>query len=322
MKETNYFPIINEPYNNHQNEITTNDKLSRTGKNLEGKQKKRIKVGFYEDDLEDRTRRYFGEKNLQKIKKSTILCVGAGAVGNEICKNMGMLGVGHIRLVDFDIVNKSNINRCIFFRPKDHKKLTKVEAVAKRLPRIAPNTKITPYTTRIEEAPQEVYQADLIIMALDNDYARYMLNFANLVSEKPKPLINGAMGRSFVEVDVYLPGKTACAVCLWSEDYYQSIINHQVRLKCDEFFIETMTKFPMISTLTSIVGGIMTVEATKILISQDDLEGYSDTTKGQEPNFGKKLRYDLRTHEMTFGSIMPNPKCVDVTCRAKRRRKE
>jgi len=280
-----------------------------------------VKVGFYEEDIEDRTKRYFGEENLAKIKKSTILCVGAGAVGNEVCKNLGMLGVGHIRIVDFDVVSKSNINRCIFFRAEDHKKISKVDAVAQRLPAIAPNTKVTPYNVRIEEAPQEVYQADLIIMALDNDYARYMLNAGNLMQADPRPIINGAMGRSFIEVQVYYPGKTACAVCLWSEDYYQRVMNHQVVLKCDKFFIETLPKFPMISTLTSIVGGIMAVEATKILISKDQQGTYSDSTKGQEPNFGKMIRYDLRTHDFSFGGIQPNPKCVDVTCRALRRQK-
>ncbi len=279
-----------------------------------------LNVGFYEDDLEDRTRRYFGTDNLQRIKDSTILCVGAGAVGNEVCKNLGMLGVGHIRLVDFDIVSKSNINRCIFFRPEDHKNISKVEAVTKRLPEIAPNTKITPYNVRIEEAPLDVYDADLIIMALDNDYARYMLNFADLMLETPLPIVNGAMGRSFLEAEMYIPGETACAVCLWSEDYYRSIMNHQVTLKCDEFFIDTLPKFPMISTLTSIVGGIMSVEATKILISSDGTGKYPNITKGQEPNFGKMIRYDLRNHELTIGDIMPNPKCVDVTCRARRRK--
>ncbi len=279
-----------------------------------------LNVGFYEDDLEDRTRRYFGTDNLQRIKDSTVLCVGAGAVGNEVCKNLGMLGVGHIRLVDFDIVSKSNINRCIFFRPEDHKNISKVDAVTKRLPEIAPNTKITPYDVRIEEAPLEVYNADLIIMALDNDYARYMLNFADLMLETPLPIVNGAMGRSFLEAEMYIPGETACAVCLWSEDYYRSIMNHQVTLKCDEFFIDTLPKFPMISTLTSIVGGIMSVEATKILISSNGMGKYPNITKGQEPNFGKMIRYDLRNHELTIGDIMPNPKCVDVTCRARRRK--
>ncbi len=280
---------------------------------------KPLHVGFYEDDLEDRTRRYYGIDNLKRIKDSTILCVGAGAVGNEVCKNLGMLGVGHIRLVDFDIVSKSNINRCIFFRPEDHKEISKVEAVTKRLPEIVPNTKITPYNVRIEEAPLEVYDADLIIMALDNDYARYMLNFADLMLEVPIPIVNGAMGRSFLEAEIYLPGDTACAVCLWSEDYYRSIMTHQVTLKCDEFFIDTLPKFPMISTLTSIVGGIMSVEATKILISSDGTGKYPNITKGQEPNFGKMIRYDLRNHELTIGNIMPNPKCVDVTCRARRK---
>lgn len=280
-----------------------------------------ISVGFYEDDLEDRTRRYFGDDNLERIKKSTILCVGAGAVGNEVCKNLGMLGVGHIRLVDFDIVSKSNINRCIFFRPEDHKQISKVDAVAKRLPEIAPNTKITPYDVRIEEAPQEVYQADLIIMALDNDYARYMLNFGDLMLENPLPIVNGAMGRSFLEAEIYIPGETACAVCLWSEDYYRAVMNHQVTIKCDEFFVDTLPKFPMISTLTSIVGGIMSVEATKILISGNGEGKYPNITKGQEPNFGKMIRYDLRNHELTIGNILANLKCVDVTCRARRREK-
>ncbi len=280
---------------------------------------KPLNVGFYEDDLEDRNRRYYGTDNLKRIKDSTILCVGAGAVGNEVCKNLGMLGVGHIRLVDFDIVSKSNINRCIFFRLEDHKNISKVEAVTKRLPEIAPNTKITPYDVRIEEAPLEVYDVDLIIMALDNDYARYMLNFADLMLETPLPIVNGAMGRSFLEAEIYIPGETACAVCLWSEDYYRSIMNHQVTLKCDEFFIDTLPKFPMISTLTSIVGGIMSVEATKILISSDGKGKYPNITKGQEPNFGKMIRYDLRNHELTIGDIMPNPKCVDVTCRARRK---
>ncbi len=283
------------------------------------KKSERLKVSFYEEDIDDRTRRYFGQENLAKIKSSTVLCVGAGAVGNEVCKNLGMLGVGHIRLVDFDVVNKSNINRCIFFRPEDHKKISKVAAVAKRLPELAPNIKITPYNVRIEEAPQEVYKADLIIMALDNDYARYMLNAGNLMQEHPLPMINGAMGRSFIEVQIYYPGQTACAVCLWSEAYYQQVMNHQVILKCDKFFIETLPKFPMISTLTSIVGGIMAVEATKILISKDTRKTYSDITKGQEPNFGKMIRYDLRKHDFTFATIQPNPKCVDVTCRARRR---
>ncbi len=282
-------------------------------------EKELLSAGFFEEDIEDRTRRYFGKANLEKIKSSTILCVGAGAVGNEICKNLGMLGVGHIKLVDFDIVNKSNINRCIFFRPGDHKNISKVNAVAERLPEIAPNTKITPYEVRIEEAPQEVYQADLIIMALDNDYARYMLNFGNLMQEKTVPMINGAMGKSFIEAQIYHPGITACAVCLWSEDYYQAIMNHQVILKCDEFFVETLPKFPMISTLTSIVGGIMSVEATKVLVSSDGKGKYSDITKGQEPNFGKMIRYDLRDHDMIFANIMPNPKCVDVTCRTRRK---
>jgi hypothetical protein len=66
----------------------------------------------------------------------------------------------------------------------------------------------------------------------------------------------------------------------------------------------------------------MSVEAIKVLISKDGKGGYSEVTTGQEPNFGRMIRYDLRNHEFIFGNILPNPKCVDVTCRALRRKQK
>ncbi|TFF84731.1 hypothetical protein EU523_01300 [Candidatus Heimdallarchaeota archaeon] len=272
---------------------------------------------YYDEDPMDRTKRYFGEENLQKLKESTLLCVGAGAVGNEVCKNLAMLGIGHIILVDFDEVRKSNINRCVFFRPEDHKNTSKVEAIEKRLPEVAPQTKITSFNTRIEDAPPEVYNVDLIILAVDNDFARYNVNMFNLMKEKPLPIINGAMGRTFIEVGIYYPGKTACPVCLWSEDYYRTVMNQEIASKCDEFFVNTRSKFPMISTLTSIVGGIMSVEATKVLLSKDQKGTYSRKVPNQEPHFGTLIRYDLAKQELTRSKILPNPKCVDVSCRAR-----
>jgi len=63
----------------------TNEKIVSNKESLSDKEKQNnvLNVAFYEDDLEDRTRRYYGDKNLTKIKESTILCVGAGALQKD-----------------------------------------------------------------------------------------------------------------------------------------------------------------------------------------------------------------------------------------------
>ena len=271
-----------------------------------------ITINYYDQDRNDRTTRFFGKEEFEKLQNSKILVVGAGAIGNEVIKNLALLGVKEVKLVDFDKVNKSNANRCIFFRESDHNLLYKVEAVKERVSEMSPMN-IIPYNCRIEEAPEEVWQdLDLIIVGVDNDYARMLINAKMLtlaMDEKVIPVINGAMALTFIECEVLLPGTTACLTCLWTESYKEKLIKTQVVKSCDEFFIEVLPKFPAISTFTSVVAGIMVAEATKLLVLRDKEDIYAKIGTGYI------IRYDLNTYEFSTGPVLRNSRCSEAFCR-------
>lgn len=233
------------------------------------------------------------------------MVIGAGAVGNEVVKNLALLGIRYINLVDHDLVNKSNSNRCIFFRETDHNKLTKVEAVKKRVLELTNYVTINTFPMKIQEAPEQVWDVDLIIISVDNDYTRYFVNAWLVSMNKAIPVVNGAMAKSYVECEVLIPGETACLTCLWIEDYYSDIINNEVKKSCDEFFLEILPKFPAISTFTSIIGGIMVAESTKILTDQLNRR-----------ELGYLIRLNLEKYEYSKGNIMRNPGCVETMCKA------
>lgn len=272
-----------------------------------------ITINYYEEDRDDRTTRFFGKEEFEYLKNRKILVVGAGAIGNEVIKNLALLGVKEVRLVDFDKVSKSNANRCVFFREEDHNILYKVEAVKKRVAEMS-TMEIVPFNCRIEEAPEEVWQdLDLVIVGVDNDYARMLINAKVLtlaMEGNYVPVINGAMALTFIECEVLIPGSTACLTCLWTEDYKEKLIKTQVVKSCDEFFIEVLPKFPAISTFTSVIGGIMVSEATKLLVLKDkeDIKAKVGT--------GYIIRYDLNEYEYSNGPVLRNRRCSEAFCRS------
>jgi len=278
-----------------------------------------IDLQFFEKDQHDRTRRWLGANNLETIRQSTVLMIGAGAVGNEVCKNLGLLGIGKIILVDPDKVAASNLNRCVFFRPEDHEGKHKVEAIAERLSELATDTVIEPHPLTIQQASESVWNVDLVLVGVDNHYARYLLNAKNLSLETPRPIVNGAMGKDFVSVEVLAPPQTACLVCSWSKDFMDGVVANEVRTRCDPFFVDTLPRFPMISFITSVVGAVMAWEATRILVGLQQWQTTGQWQKGLEPALGRFIQYNLQRHEITTGPIMPNPRCSETFCRDKRK---
>ncbi len=278
-----------------------------------------IDLHFFEKDHHDRTRRWLGANNLDIIHQSTVLRVGAGAVGNEVCKNLGLLGIGKIVLIDPDKVAASNLNRCVFFRPEDHDVKFKVDAVAERLPELATDTVVEPHSMPIQEAPDAVWDVDLVLVGVDNHYARYLLNAKNLSFDPPLPVINGAMGKDFVSIEVLAPPQTACMVCSWSKDFVDHVVANEVRTRCDPFFVDTLPRFPMISFVTSVVGAVMSWETIKVLVGLKQWQETSQWQEGLEPALGRFIQYDLRQHKSMTGPIMANPRCAEIFCRDKRK---
>ena len=280
-----------------------------------------IDLHFFEKDQHDRTRRWLGSSNLEAICQSSILMIGAGAVGNEVCKNLGLLGVKKIVLVDPEKVAASNLNRCVFFRPGDHDTKFKVDAIAERLPELATDTQVDPYAMPIQEAHDSVWDVDLVLVGVDNHYARYLLNAKNLSLDPPRPIINGAMGKDFVSVEVLMPPQTACLVCSWSKDFVEHIVANEVRTRCDPFFVDTLPRFPMVSFVTSVVGAVMSWEAAKVLVGLNQYRKSGNWQKGLEPALGRFIQYNLQNHESVTGPVMANPRCAETFCRNKRKRR-
>ena len=277
-----------------------------------------ILPNYFESDSKDRTRRFFGDENLDILQQSRVLLIGAGAIGNEVAKNLGMLGVGTIIIVDYDVVTNSNLNRCVFFRKEDHMKKYKVDAIAERLSKISDSI-IIPIPSKIENAPEFVWDVDLIIVGADDNFARYYINGKNLSLKNPKPIINGAMGRDFVHIDVLKPPETACLVCTWSTEYKDYILSRKVKEKCDNFFVDTLPKFPMISFTTSIIGAIISSEATKVILYTKNKE-YRKNAKHplSKPAFGKSIVYKLNTNSTSIIGITKNPNCVEPLCKLRK----
>jgi molybdopterin/thiamine biosynthesis adenylyltransferase len=260
------------------------------------------------DDRQDRTRRFFGGRGLARIQRSRVLVIGVGAVGNEVAKNLALVGVRRLTLVDADTVELSNLNRCIFFRESDVGR-KKVHVARRALRAAAPAIEIVAVPRPIQEAPEEVWHADVVALCVDDELARYYVNARLLGERKPIPVVNGAMGRTWAETTILVPGQTACLVCLWSEEYLRGILSDDVRRRCDAFFQAARVKFPAISVLTSLVGAVSSTEVVKLLAhSPEELP----------PATGKRLRYDVRRHEMVVQTIVPNPQCVDAMCRKRR----
>lgn len=264
-------------------------------------------------DFHERTRQYFGESIYKGLREYPILVIGAGAVGNEVVKHLVMLGIQKIYLIDFDIVEPSNLNRCVFFTPEDCiQKIPKVLAIQKAVELFYPDTKIVSYVTKIEDAPENIWKVPLVMICVDNNYTRYLINAKIFTLTHIPYIINGAIGRDFYELQVLQPKITACLCCLWSKEYIKGLIKEQV--KCDKFFVTTVKNFPSISVITSLIGGLMATEAIKILAGLNQYKKNKTWLSGLEPYIGQYIRYNICSHESIVGKILKNSQCIEFFC--------
>jgi len=87
---------------------------------------------------------------LSKLRKATALVVGAGALGNEVAKNLAMMGVALIIVLDRDTVEVANLSRSVFFRETDHGRL-KAEVICERLKELNPDVQVRPLAGDMDE---------------------------------------------------------------------------------------------------------------------------------------------------------------------------
>ena len=127
----------------------------------------------------------FGLEAQKKLKKSKVLVIGSGGLGSPLLLYLAAAGVGHIGIVDFDIVEDSNLHRQVLFGVSDLGK-PKVEAAKERLESINPYIQIKAHNTQFtsQNAMELVAEYDVVADGTDNFPTRYLVNDACVLSGK------------------------------------------------------------------------------------------------------------------------------------------
>lgn len=200
----------------------------------------------------------------EKVKNARVLVAGAGALGNEVVKNLALFGVGHIYVCDFDQIEISNLTRSVLFREEDaYNHAYKAEIVAKRAKEINPQIEVTPIVGNLfSEVGFGLYKSvDVIIGCLDSRIARYQLN--RLAMRAGKTWIDGSIENLTGVVKVYSPG-VSCYECGLSREEFNNIM---LRTGCADV-VRIQTSAGRVATTpisASIIGAMQVQEAMKVI---------------------------------------------------------
>ena len=203
-----------------------------------------------------------------KVRNAKVLVVGAGALGNEVIKNLTLFGVGTIFVCDFDRIELSNLTRSVLFREKDaYEHSYKAEVAAKRAMEINPQIKVIPIVGNLfSEVGLGIYKdVDVVIGCLDSRIARYLLN--RLCMRVGKTWIDGSIENMTGVVKVYSPGIN-CYECNLSREEFNNIM---LRTGCADV-VRAQTSAGRVATTpisASIVGAMQSQEAMKIIHTSD-----------------------------------------------------
>ncbi len=158
--------------------------------------------------------RLFAEEGQEKLKKKRVFIAGAGGLGSVISLYMTACGFGRIRIADCDSVDLSNLNRQILHGSLDLGR-SKAQSALETLSDINPEGEIEALQEKIsaENINALVQGCDMIMDAMDNFPARYLLNHAAL--ERRIPLFHGAISGFQGQATTILPGRTACLRCIF-----------------------------------------------------------------------------------------------------------
>ena len=202
-----------------------------------------------------------------KLLTSRVLVVGAGALGNELVKNLALVGVGKIDIVDMDSIEHTNLARCIFFREGDEGKF-KASTLAEAAGKVNPDCIIQAFDMKVQELGQGSFlEYDLVLGGLDNREARLWVNATcrHLGITWIDGAIEGLQGlvRTF-GVD------GPCYECTLGEKDWEILT---FRKSCALLSPEEMKlgRTPTNATTSSVVAGFQVQEAIKYLVGRSEL---------------------------------------------------
>lgn len=193
-----------------------------------------------------------GEEGQRKLASSRVVLVGCGALGSVAAEILARGGVGHLRIVDRDFVEFSNLQRQFLFDESDAaESLPKAVAASRRIARVNSEIQVEPLVADLtpSNAGELFEESHLIVDATDNFETRFLINDAAVSLNIP--WIYGAAVGSYGLAMAILPGETACLRCVYPEPPQGS----QPTCETDG----------VLAPITSIIAALQAVDALKIL---------------------------------------------------------
>lgn len=206
-----------------------------------------------------------------KIRAARLLVVGAGALGNEILKNLALLGFRNIVVVDLDRIEESNLSRAVLFRESDVGEF-KAQVAARSVRAISPDANVQPIVGDIVHRIGLGLFAwcDAVVAGLDNREARLWINRAAWKTDCP--WIDGAIEGINGVVRVFKPGEPPCYECTLGATDWELL---ERRMSCNLLLREAdvQGKVATTPTISSIIAGMQVQELLKLIHGLPTLAG-------------------------------------------------
>lgn len=223
-----------------------------------------------------------GGKGQRKLLESSVLMIGAGGLGSPAALYLAAAGVGRIGIVDFDVVDLSNLQRQILHGTEDVSR-PKVESAVDRLTALNPDVRVEPHRVALssDNALDLIGRYDLVVNGCDNFPTRYLLNDACVFLRKP--WVDGSIFRFEGQVTSFVPG-SGCYRCLFPEPPPPGMVP-----SCQEAGV--------LGVLCGVIGSVEALEAIKLLLGIG------------RPLAGRLLFFDALGGEFRRLKVRRNPAC-------------
>jgi molybdopterin/thiamine biosynthesis adenylyltransferase/rhodanese-related sulfurtransferase len=224
-----------------------------------------------------------GMEGQLKLKQAKVLCIGTGGLGAPLGLYLAAAGVGRIGLVDFDVVDFTNLQRQVLFGTTDVGR-PKIEAAADHLRNLNPEIQIDTFETRLtsENALDLFKDYDIIVDGTDNFPTRYLVNDACILLGKPN--VYGSIFRFEGQITIFGAPGGPCYRCLYPEPPPPGLVP-----SCAEGGV--------LGVLPGIVGTIQAAETLKLIIGKGD------------PLIGRLLLFDALGMKFRELKLRKNPEC-------------
>jgi len=218
-----------------------------------------------------------GSEGQEKLAKSRVTVVGCGGLGSPVLTFLALAGVGHLRLIDCDVVSATNLNRQFFYEEADMDEV-KCEKAAEFLKKRNPQITLEPINELLteENALDLLKDSDVVVDCVDRIAARKIVGWA--CNQLNVPLVEAGVHGFYGYVLPINPGKSACLTCMETGP------------------VKDMIPVPAIGAAVGVIGSLQAVEALKIVL-------------GLPVSYGTMLQYDG-----IYGEFEPIPVMVREDC--------